>query len=69
MITRSGKDVYDDVSESSNRHSGALRPSVRPPSPSIPPASLEQLWAPLNVIVQRLAMIDEHQARQSQHHQ
>jgi hypothetical protein len=65
----SGKDVYDDVPESSTRRRGAFHPPVPPPSPPIPPASLVQLLAPLNAIMQRLDMIDEHQARQSQHHQ
>jgi hypothetical protein len=63
--TRSGKDVYDDVPESSTHRRGAFRPLVSPPSPPIPLASLEQLLAPLNAIVQRLAVIDERQAGQS----
>jgi hypothetical protein len=63
---RSGKDVYDDVPKSSTSRHGAFRPHVPPPSPSISPASLEQLLAPLNAIMQRLATIDECQARQSQ---
>jgi hypothetical protein len=53
------KDVYDDIPESSTCRRGAFRPPVPPPSPSIPLASLEQLLAPLNVIVQTLAAIDE----------
>jgi hypothetical protein len=35
----------------------------------MPPVSLEQLLAPLNAIVQKLAAIDERQAEQSQPHQ
>jgi hypothetical protein len=67
--THSGKDVYDDVPESSTRHRGAFRPPVPPPSPLMPLASLEQLLAPLNVIVQSLVAIDERQAGQSRHQQ
>jgi hypothetical protein len=67
--TRSGKDEYDEVPESSNRHRGAFRPPEPPPSPLTPPTSLEQLLAPLNAIVQRLIVIDEHQVGQSQQHQ
>jgi hypothetical protein len=39
------------------------------PSPPMPPVSLEQLLASQNAIIQRLAKIDERQARQSQQHQ
>jgi hypothetical protein len=66
LRARSGKDVYDDVPESSTRHRGAFRPPVPPPSPPMPPVSLEQLLAPLNAIVQSLVAIDERQVRQSQ---
>jgi hypothetical protein len=41
---------------------GAFRPPVLPPSPPMPPVSLEQLLASLNAIVQKLAAIDELQA-------
>jgi hypothetical protein len=58
--TRSGKGVYDDVPESSTRHRGAFHPHVPPPSPLMPPVSLEQQLAPLIAIVQRLVEIDEH---------
>jgi hypothetical protein len=67
--TRSGKGVYDDVPESSNRHHGTFHLPVPPPSPPAPPVSLEQLLAPLNAIMQRLVAIDEQQAVQSQPHQ
>jgi hypothetical protein len=67
--TRSGKDVYDDVPEFSTHCRGAFHPPVPPSSPSTPPVSLEQLLAPLNAIVQKLAVIDERQAGQSQSHQ
>jgi hypothetical protein len=40
-----------------------------PPSPLTPLVSLEQLLVPLNVIMQRLTVIDECEAGQSQHHQ
>jgi hypothetical protein len=48
---------------------GAFHPPEPPPSPLTPPASLEQLLALLNAIVQRLIAIDERQAGQSQQHQ
>jgi hypothetical protein len=48
---------------------GAFHPHEHPPSPPTPPASLEQLLALLNVIIQRLIVIDERQVRQSQQHQ
>jgi hypothetical protein len=64
--TRSGKDEYDEVPESSNRHRGAFRPPESPPPPPTPPTSLEQLLAPRNAIMQRLIVINERQARQSQ---
>jgi hypothetical protein len=67
--TLSGKDVYDDVPESSTHRRGAFHPLVPSPSPPMPPASLEKLLAPLNAIMQSLAAIDEHQAEQSQHQQ
>jgi hypothetical protein len=67
--TRSGKDMYDDVSESSTRHHGTFHPPVPPPSPPTPPVSVEQLLALLNSIVQRLVAIDELLAVQSQPHQ
>jgi hypothetical protein len=67
--TRSGKDVYDDVPESSTHRRGAFHPPVPPPSPPITPVSLEQLLAPLNAIMQKLAAIDESQVGQSQPHQ
>jgi hypothetical protein len=67
--TRSGKGEYDEVPESSNRHREAFYPPEPPPSPPMPPTSLEQLLAPLNAIVQRLIVIDESQAGQSQQHQ
>jgi hypothetical protein len=67
--TRSGKGVYDDVLESSNHHRVAFRPSVLPPSLSTPPVGLKQLLALLNVIVQRLTVIDERQAGRLQYHQ
>jgi hypothetical protein len=69
MRTRSGKDNYDEVPESSNRCHGAFHPPEPPPSPPMPLASLEQLLALLNAIAQRLTVIDEHQAGQSQQHQ
>jgi hypothetical protein len=52
--THSGKGVYDDVPESSNRRCRVLRPPV---PPSAPPVGLDQLLAPLNAIVQRLVAI------------
>jgi hypothetical protein len=58
--TRLGKGEYDDVPESSTHRHGTLC------SP-MPLASLEQLLAPLNAIVQRLTTIDECQAGQSQY--
>jgi hypothetical protein len=67
--THLGTSVYDDVPESSTCRRGEFRPPVPPPSPLTPLASLEQLLAPLNAIVQRLAVIDEHQVGQSQQHQ
>jgi hypothetical protein len=67
--THSGKGVYDDVLESSTHHHGTIRSLVSPPSPPMPPVSLEQLLVPLNAIVQRLAAIDESQAGRSQYHQ
>jgi hypothetical protein len=63
--TRSGKGVYDDVPEPSTHRCAAFRPPVPPPSPPTPLVSLEQLLAPLNAIVQKLAAIDECQAGQS----
>jgi hypothetical protein len=51
--------VYDDVPESSIRHRGAFRPSVPPPSPPTPPVSLVHLFVSQNVIMQRMAEIDE----------
>jgi hypothetical protein len=63
--TRSRKDVYDNVPKSSTRRRRAFCPPVPPPSPPIPPISLEQLLAPLNAIVQRLAVIMS--ARQDNH--
>jgi hypothetical protein len=59
--TCSGKDVYDDVPKFSTHHRGTLHPPVPPSSPPTPPVSLEQLLAPLNAIVQKLAAIDERQ--------
>jgi hypothetical protein len=67
--TRSGKDVYDDVPEFSTRCHGTFHPPVPPSSPPTHPVSLEQLLAPLNAIVQKLAAIDERQAGQSQPYQ
>jgi hypothetical protein len=67
--TRSGKGVYDDVPESLNYHRGTFHSPVPPPSPPAPSVSLEQLLAPLNAIVQRLAAIDERQTVQSQPHE
>jgi hypothetical protein len=67
--TPSGKGEYDEVPESSNRHREAFYPPEPPPSPPTPSTSLEQLLAPLNAIVQRLTVIDERQAGQSQQHQ
>jgi hypothetical protein len=67
--TCSGKDVYDDVPKFSTHHRRTLHPPVPPSSPPTPPVSLEQLLAPLNAIVQKLAAIDERQAGQSQPHQ
>jgi hypothetical protein len=67
--TRSGKDVYDDVPEFSAHHRGTFNPPVPPSSPPTPPISLEQLLAPLNAIVQKLAAINERQAGQLQPHQ
>jgi hypothetical protein len=67
--THSGKGVYDDVPESSTYHRGIFHAPVALPSPPTSPGSLEQLLAPLNAIVQRLATIDEHQAGQSQYQQ
>jgi hypothetical protein len=64
--TRSGQGVYDEVLESPTHHRGTFHPPVPPPSPPVPPVSLEQLLAPLNAIMQRLAAIDEWQAVQSQ---
>jgi hypothetical protein len=51
--------VYDDVPESSIRHRGAFRPYVPPPSPPTPPMSLVHLFVLQNVIMQRMAEIDE----------
>jgi hypothetical protein len=65
--TRLGKSVYDDVPESSTRHRGTFHPPVPPPSPPAQ-VSLKQLLAPLNAIVQRLAVIDESQVVQLQPH-
>jgi hypothetical protein len=67
--TPSGKGVYDDVLESSTRHLGTFHPPVPLPSPSAPLVSLEQLLAPLNVILQRLAAVNERQSVQSWPHQ
>jgi hypothetical protein len=67
--TRSGKDVYHDVPKFSTRRRGTFHPPVPPPSPPTTQVSLEQLLAPLNAIVQKLAAIDEHQAGQSQPYQ
>jgi hypothetical protein len=61
--------VYDDEPEFSTRHRGTFHPLVPPSSPLMPPVSLEQLLAPLNAIVQKLAAIDERQAGQSQPYQ
>jgi hypothetical protein len=61
--------MYDDVPESTTSHCGTFHPPVPTPSPPAPPVSLEQLLAPLNAIVQRLATIDERQALQPQPHQ
>jgi hypothetical protein len=69
LQTRSGKGMYDDVPESSTRHRGTFHPPVPPSSPPAHPVSLEQLLAPLNAIVQRLAVIDGRQAVQSWPHQ
>jgi hypothetical protein len=66
VCTHLGKDVFDDVPESSTRHRGAFRPPVPPPSPPMPPASLEQLLTLLNAIMQRLVEIGECQAGQSE---
>jgi hypothetical protein len=57
--TRSGNGVFDDVPESSTRRRGAFRAPVPPPSPPMPPVSLEQLLALQNAIMQRLSDIDE----------
>jgi hypothetical protein len=67
--TRSGKDEYAEVPESSNHRRGAFRPLEPQPTPPTPPTSLKQLFAPLNAIMQRLTTIDERQAGQSQQHQ
>jgi hypothetical protein len=69
MQTHSGKDAYVDVPESSTRRHGAFHPPVPPPSPLMPPVSLEQLLALLNAVKQKLAAIDEQQAGQMQPHQ
>jgi hypothetical protein len=69
MQTRSGKGVYDDVTESSTYHRGAFRPLVPPPSPPMPPVSLKQLLASQNAIIERLVEIGECQAGRSQQHQ
>jgi hypothetical protein len=61
--------MYDDVPKFSTCCRGTFHPPVPPSSPLTPPVSLEQLLAPLNAIVQKLAAIDEHQAGQSQPHQ
>jgi hypothetical protein len=61
--------MYDDVPESSTRCHGTFSLPVPPPSPPTPPVSLEQLLAPLNAIMQRLAAIDEHQAGRLEQHQ
>jgi hypothetical protein len=61
--------MYDDVSESSTRCRGAFRSPMPPPSPLMPAMTLEQLLAPLNTIMQSLAVIDECQVEQSQHQQ
>jgi hypothetical protein len=37
--TRSGKDMYDDVPESSTRYHGTFHPPIPPPSPPTPPMS------------------------------
>jgi hypothetical protein len=57
--TNSGKGMYDDVHGSSTHHRGTFCPPVPPPSPLMPPVSLEQLLAQLNAIVQRLATADD----------
>jgi hypothetical protein len=49
--TQSSKGMFDDFPESSTRHRGTFRSPVPPPSPLTSPVSLEQLLAPLNVIV------------------
>jgi hypothetical protein len=67
--THSSKGMFDDFPESSTCHRGTFRSPVPPPSPLTPPVSLEQLLAPLNVIVQRLAAIDKCQAGRSEQHQ
>jgi hypothetical protein len=67
--TRSGVGEYDEVPESSNRRREAFRPPEPPPSPLTPPTSLEQLFSPLNAIMQRLTVIDERQVGQSQQNQ
>jgi hypothetical protein len=67
--THSSKGMYDDVPESSTRRRGTFSLPAPPPSPLTPPVSLEQLLAPLNPIVQRLAAIGEWQAIQVQLHQ
>jgi hypothetical protein len=61
--------VYDDVPEFSTRRHRAFHPPLPPPCPPTPPVSLEQLLAPLNAIVQKLAAIDERQVGQSHPHQ
>jgi hypothetical protein len=67
--THPGQGMYDDVPKSSTHHRGTFCPHVPPSSPLTPLVSLEQLLAPLNAIVQRLAAIDERQAVQLQLHQ
>jgi hypothetical protein len=42
---------------------------VPPPSPPTPPVSLQKLLAPLNAIMQKLAVVDGRQAGQSYSHQ
>jgi hypothetical protein len=49
--TRSGKGMIDDVPKSSTRRRGVFRPPVPPPSPLMPPVSLEQLLASQNAIM------------------
>jgi hypothetical protein len=61
--------VYDDVPESSTHRRATFHPPMPPPSPPTSPVSLEQLLVPLNVIVQRLAAINERQAGHSKQHQ